>query len=190
MRAMATKRARRPMSDEHKAALAEGRNQGRAVRGYLEALEAHKPKRGRKRTPDSIKKRLERIGRDGARLAARSQPGFGVDEAVRGDGVAARERAVGCGLLPHDQVGRPFLREVKPAVPPLLVFELLLHQVGQRIELPFAQFQHRQRRLGLAINKVPGGVAVDVQPVAGQPGRYSVSGVPIPAVDGSEPVGW
>jgi len=49
------------MSDEHKAALAEGRNQGRAVRRYLEALEAHKPKRGRKRTADSIQKRLSRI---------------------------------------------------------------------------------------------------------------------------------
>jgi hypothetical protein len=49
------------MSDEHKAALAEGRNQGRAVRNYLEALEATKPKRGRKRTPDSIKKRLDAI---------------------------------------------------------------------------------------------------------------------------------
>jgi hypothetical protein len=49
------------MTDEHKAALAEGRLQGRAVRRYLEALEAHKPKRGRKRTADSIKKRLARI---------------------------------------------------------------------------------------------------------------------------------
>ncbi len=49
------------MSDEHKAALAEGRNQGRSVRCYLEALEAHKPKRGRKRTPDSVQKRLVRI---------------------------------------------------------------------------------------------------------------------------------
>ena len=49
------------MSDQHKAALAEGRNQGRAVRNYLEALEATKPKRGRKRTPDSIKKRLDAI---------------------------------------------------------------------------------------------------------------------------------
>lgn len=46
------------MSDAHKAALAEGRDQGRAVRRYLEALEAHKPKRGRKRTPESIQKRL------------------------------------------------------------------------------------------------------------------------------------
>jgi hypothetical protein len=49
------------MSDEHKAALAEGRAQGRAVRRYLEALEAHKPRRGRKRTPESIQKRIERI---------------------------------------------------------------------------------------------------------------------------------
>jgi uncharacterized protein YicC (UPF0701 family) len=49
------------MTDEHKAALAEGRIQGRAVRNYLDALEATKPKRGRKRTPDSIKKRLDAI---------------------------------------------------------------------------------------------------------------------------------
>ena len=49
------------MSDAHKAALAEGRTQGRAVRVYLEALEANKPKRGRKRTPDSVKKRLATI---------------------------------------------------------------------------------------------------------------------------------
>jgi len=58
---MATKRTRTPMSDEHKAALAEGRNQGRSVRRYLEALDAHKPKRGRKRTPESMQKRLDRI---------------------------------------------------------------------------------------------------------------------------------
>src|SRR5437868_3312257 len=52
---------RSPMSVAHKQALAEGREQGRAVRRYLEALEAHKPKRGRKRTPESIKKRLAAI---------------------------------------------------------------------------------------------------------------------------------
>lgn len=46
------------MSDSHKAALAEGREQGRAVRRYLETIEAHKPKRGRKRTPESVEKRL------------------------------------------------------------------------------------------------------------------------------------
>lgn len=50
--------ARPPMSAAHKAALAEGREQGRVVRQYLEALQAYKPKRGRKRSPESIKKRL------------------------------------------------------------------------------------------------------------------------------------
>jgi uncharacterized protein YicC (UPF0701 family) len=49
------------MSAEHKAALAEGRNQGRAVRRYLDALEAHRPRRGRKRTPESITRRLAKI---------------------------------------------------------------------------------------------------------------------------------
>jgi len=57
--AMPQKKTKRTtMSADHKAALAVGRNEARAVRNYLEALEAHKPKRGRKRTPDSIKKRL------------------------------------------------------------------------------------------------------------------------------------
>lgn len=49
------------MSDEHKAKLAQGRADAKAVKGYLEALRANKPKRGRKRTPDSIKKRLANI---------------------------------------------------------------------------------------------------------------------------------
>lgn len=49
------------MSAEHKAALAVGRTQGRAVRVYLEALTANRPKRGRKRTPESIAARLDKI---------------------------------------------------------------------------------------------------------------------------------
>ena len=49
------------MTDEHKAALAEGWAQGSAVRAYLEALENHKPKRGRKRTPATIRARLATI---------------------------------------------------------------------------------------------------------------------------------
>jgi hypothetical protein len=49
------------MSNEHKAALAQGREEGLAVRRYLEALESAKPKRGRKRTPASIDKRLAQI---------------------------------------------------------------------------------------------------------------------------------
>ena len=58
---MPQKKKRTTMSAEHKAALAQGRNEGRSVRLYLEALEAHKPKRGRKRTPESITKRLDSI---------------------------------------------------------------------------------------------------------------------------------
>jgi hypothetical protein len=49
------------MTDEHKAALAAGRVEGKAVRDYLEALRSNKPKRGRKRTADSIRKRLAEI---------------------------------------------------------------------------------------------------------------------------------
>ena len=49
------------MTDDHKAALAQGRAEGRIVREYLDALRANKPKRGRKRTPDSISKRLAAI---------------------------------------------------------------------------------------------------------------------------------
>jgi hypothetical protein len=52
------------MSDEHKAALAEGRNQSRSVRVYLDALETHKPRRGRKRTTESIKRRLALIEKE------------------------------------------------------------------------------------------------------------------------------
>ncbi len=53
--------AKRSMSDEHKAALAEGREQGRAVRRYLEALESTRPRRGRKRTPEKMEARLAAI---------------------------------------------------------------------------------------------------------------------------------
>lgn len=49
------------MSDAHKAALAVGRAEGKAVRDYLEALRANKPKRGRKRTADTVKAQLAGI---------------------------------------------------------------------------------------------------------------------------------
>ncbi|MGD0311742.1 MAG: hypothetical protein ABSC90_04710 [Acidimicrobiales bacterium] len=54
-------RKKTPMSEDHKAALAKGREEGRIVRRYLEALESTKPRRGRKRTPESIRKRLVSI---------------------------------------------------------------------------------------------------------------------------------
>ena len=57
----ATRVSRRKMSDEHKAALAQGRTEGRIVRDYLEALRSNRPKRGRKRTEASITRRLEAI---------------------------------------------------------------------------------------------------------------------------------
>src|ERR1700689_982496 len=50
------KPAKTPMSQAHKEALAIGREEGRAVRRYLEALEAHRPKRGRKRSQETIQK--------------------------------------------------------------------------------------------------------------------------------------
>lgn len=49
------------MTPEHKAALERGRSEGRAVRDYLEGLRSTKPRRGRKRTPESIDKRLAAI---------------------------------------------------------------------------------------------------------------------------------
>jgi uncharacterized protein YicC (UPF0701 family) len=58
---MAKRGPKSPLTDQHKAALAQGRVEGRAVRAYLEALRGNKPKRGRRRTSDSIKKRLNTI---------------------------------------------------------------------------------------------------------------------------------
>jgi len=59
---MAAKRGpKSPLSAVHKAAMAQGRTEGRVVRAYLEALRGNKPKRGRKRTSDSINNRLKAI---------------------------------------------------------------------------------------------------------------------------------
>ncbi len=50
-----------PLTAEHKQALSIGRRQAKAVRDYLEALETTRPRPGRKRTPDSIRSRLEKL---------------------------------------------------------------------------------------------------------------------------------
>jgi hypothetical protein len=55
------KEPKRPMSAAHKEALARGREEGRAVRLYLEAVEEQKPRPGRRRTPESITRRLNVI---------------------------------------------------------------------------------------------------------------------------------
>ena len=62
------KRGPKEMTTDHKEAMAKGRAEGRVVAAYLEALRTSKPKRGRKRTPESIQQRLDKIGEalDGA----------------------------------------------------------------------------------------------------------------------------
>ncbi len=47
------------LSEEHKAALAKGRRQARAVRDYLEALESER-QRGRSADPDTLRERVDR----------------------------------------------------------------------------------------------------------------------------------
>jgi hypothetical protein len=55
---MATKRT---MTAEHKEALAKGRASARAVKDYLSALDATKPKRGRKVSRADLEKRLAAV---------------------------------------------------------------------------------------------------------------------------------
>lgn len=65
------RRRRGVMSDSHKDALALGREEGRAVRQYLQALEHTKPRRGRPVTHEGLKARLAYIDRQ---LEARPDP--------------------------------------------------------------------------------------------------------------------
>jgi hypothetical protein len=46
------------LSPQHKAAMVAGRTEARHVAAYLDALEANKPRRGRQRTVESIRKQL------------------------------------------------------------------------------------------------------------------------------------
>ncbi|MBM3671472.1 MAG: hypothetical protein FJW86_04720 [Actinobacteria bacterium] len=49
------------LTPQHKQAMTAGRKEGQAVKAYLDALEQHRPRRGRRRTPESIEKRLVAI---------------------------------------------------------------------------------------------------------------------------------
>ncbi|MCY3949942.1 MAG: hypothetical protein OXF61_12170 [Acidimicrobiaceae bacterium] len=51
----------RTMSDEHKAAIAAGRIEAAAVRDYLEALETHRPRPGRKQSAESLSAKKDAI---------------------------------------------------------------------------------------------------------------------------------
>lgn len=53
--------AKRSKATRSSSASSSVREQAATVRKYLEALEKHRPKRGRKRTPESIKKRISTI---------------------------------------------------------------------------------------------------------------------------------
>ena len=91
----------RTMTAEHKAALAEGRTEGRAVKNYLEALQQNRPRRGRRRTPESITKRLAAIDTAYAEGSALQQlqlvqERMDLAEGARGDGHQGRpDRARG-----------------------------------------------------------------------------------------------
>jgi hypothetical protein len=52
---------KKELSASHKAAMSAGRTESAVVRRYLDALELNKPRRGRKRTSQSIEKRLAAI---------------------------------------------------------------------------------------------------------------------------------
>lgn len=60
----AAKTAKRAMSADHKAKLAQGRKESRVVAKYLDAITAGKGKRGRKRTPESISMQITKIERE------------------------------------------------------------------------------------------------------------------------------
>ena len=61
---MAAAKKKAGMSASHKAALANGRAEGRIIRESLDAVDANRPKRGRKRTPESISRRLNAITKE------------------------------------------------------------------------------------------------------------------------------
>ena len=59
------------MTNEHKQALAKGREAGRAVREYLNVLESNRPKRGRKVTTETL---IERLNDTNEKVNAETDP--------------------------------------------------------------------------------------------------------------------
>lgn len=49
------------MSSSHKKALANGRAESRIIREYLQLVDAQRPRRGRRRSPETITRRLRQI---------------------------------------------------------------------------------------------------------------------------------
>jgi hypothetical protein len=66
-----SKRTRKAsLSGEHKEALTRGRTEAKVVREYLAALQSHQPKAGRKRTAESVRRRLAAIEKEIAEMQA------------------------------------------------------------------------------------------------------------------------
>ena len=94
-----------PMTDDHKAALVEGRSQGRAVRAYLEALDTHRPKRGRRRSIESIQNRLAEIDDTIASASQMSRLHMVQERIDLTEAVAAAETTVDLTALEDDFAG-------------------------------------------------------------------------------------
>jgi hypothetical protein len=93
------------MSDEHKAALAAGRRQSRAIKEYLAALQARKP--GRPVTKDSLEKRLAALEdkiqteEDPLKRVDLVQQRLDVEKAIKELGDAADLSALEKGFVEH-----------------------------------------------------------------------------------------
>ena len=98
---MATKKtaSKRIVSDSHKAAMAAGRENARHIKRYLEALETHKPKRGRKVTTESLQARLTKIEEQIATADPLARLGLVQDRLDIQNRLAATEDPVDFGAL-------------------------------------------------------------------------------------------
>jgi hypothetical protein len=91
------------MTEQHKAALAEGRRQARAIRAYLEALETRRP--GRPVTEESLAARLDRID---ARLSQESDVLRRLDLLQQRNDVVATKEAL-AAAVDFDELERGFV---------------------------------------------------------------------------------
>lgn len=98
------KQTKSEMSVEHKKALAVGRDESRAIRQYLEALEAHKPRRGRRRTVEGIEARLDRIEEELVNADPLSRVHLAQERINLQEELAGRQEAVDLSALEEEFV--------------------------------------------------------------------------------------
>ena len=100
----AVKQSKSEMSIEHKKALAVGRDESRAIRQYLEALETHKPRRGRRRTVEGIEARLDRIEEELVNADPLSRVHLAQERINLQEELASRQDSVDMSALEEDFV--------------------------------------------------------------------------------------